>query len=59
MHNNSTSVSLVVIVKVGNSSEIDIEEGESATICAEIVSPAEVDREANTLGSLMGGSATG
>ena len=48
-----------MIVKVGNSSEIDIEEGESATLCAEIVSPAEVDREANTLGALMGGSATG
>ena len=53
----SFSLSPVVTVSVGNSSVI--EEGESVTVCAEIVSPAEVDREANTLGMLEAGTATG
>ena len=52
-------LSTVVVVRVGNGSVVEIKEGESATLCAEIVSPAEVDREIIILGALTDGTATG
>ena len=53
-------ISLVVIVRVANgSSEIEVEEGDSVTVCAEVESPALFDREALLLGQLSPGTAKG
>lgn len=52
-------MSLVVIVRVGNSTEVMVEEGASVTLCAEIESPLEVERDIFILGQLLPGTAKG
>lgn len=47
----------VVTVRFTNSTEMTVEEGDTVTLCAEIESPPEIDRQINILGALLPGTA--
>ena len=49
----------VVTVRLGNSTELTVEEGDTVTLCAEIESPAEIDRQFFVFGNLRPGTADG
>ena len=51
----------VVMVRIGNSTEMMVEEGGSLTLCAEIESPVStlIERRIFILGSLLSGTAEG
>ena len=49
----------MVTVRLSENTEITVEEGGSVNLCAEIESPAMIDRQIFILGTLLQGSAEG